>query len=58
MKTLLITGIAGKSGLVLARLIAEGGLGEPTPCAWPCIPWSGPPQRGSCCRMRNTAVAI
>lgn len=29
MKTLLITGITGKSGLVLARLIAEGGLGEP-----------------------------
>ena len=29
MKTLLITGITGKSGLVLARLIAEGGLREP-----------------------------
>lgn len=29
MKTLLITGIAGKSGLVLARLLAEGGAKEP-----------------------------
>lgn len=29
MKTLLITGIAGKSGLVLARLIAAGGLEDP-----------------------------
>lgn len=29
MKTLLITGITGKSGLVLARQIAEGGLREP-----------------------------
>lgn len=29
MKTLLITGITGKSGLVLARLIAEGGAKEP-----------------------------
>lgn len=29
MKMLLITDITGKSGLVLARLIAEGGLREP-----------------------------
>lgn len=29
MKRLLITGAAGKSGLVLAHLIADGGLREP-----------------------------
>ena len=36
MKTLLITGITGKSGLVLARLIAEGGLRELLPEAEYC----------------------
>lgn len=60
MKRLLITGAAGKSGLVLAHLIADGGLREPylLRFALRTSVYGGAQQFGSSFLTRNSAWGI